>query len=58
MIRVAKVKRLKTKSGGGISRRPILVKRKLPPQNRVVRIRKKYMRPCDGRVFLVKMLYS
>jgi hypothetical protein len=34
-----------------------LVKRKLPPQKRVVRNRKKYMRPADGRSLSVKMLY-
>jgi hypothetical protein len=45
MISVARIKRLRTNRDGGISRRPILVKRKLPPHRRVVRIRKKYILP-------------
>src|ERR1035437_267700 len=48
MIRVARQNPARTNSCGGIVLTPILVKRKLPPQKKVVRIRKKYTLPMGG----------
>jgi hypothetical protein len=42
IIKVATVNRIARKAIGGTSRKPILLKTKLPPQNSVVRMRKKW----------------
>jgi hypothetical protein len=53
MMAVARMNRERTKSCGGSVATPILVKRKLPPQKRVVRTRKKYTRFIAGGVATV-----